>query len=109
MFLTQNICSVEAPSSNISEVPSLITVSSMLEHDNAALGQLVDVDDADSVATVSSVFSEGRLLVDIDETSSTSSFSDSPPPPLPPMRRPRLNVRLQVQDWETWKSNNNNK
>ena len=101
MFLTQIICSVEAPSSTISEMPSLVTVSSMLEHDNAALGQLVDVEDADSVATESS---EGRLLVDIDETSSSSSSSS-----LPPLRRPRLNVRLQVQDWETWKSNNNNK
>ena len=102
MFLTQIICSVEAPPSTISEMPSLVTVSSMLQHDNAALGQLVDVEDSDSVTTESSE-EEGRLLVDIDETSSTSSSSDSPPPP---QRRPRLSVRLQAQDWETWQANN---
>ena len=100
-------------------MPSLVTVSSMLELDNAAPDQLGDVEDSVSVAAdqledvgdsvsvaTESSEEEGRLLVDIEETSSTTSSSDSPPPTPPPQRRPRLRVRLEAQDWATWNSNN---
>ena len=113
-MLTHIVYSVGAPSSNYSSMPSLVTVSSVLEQGDVApdledsvdgnVVVVVDEEDAFSVSTLSSE-EEGRLLVDIDESASASSSDSSDSPP-PQPRGARLVVRLQAQDWETWSSNN---